>query len=149
MISDEEKIRTEKLILEVDENIKKYKSSIDSDHNEWQPIETVPKDGTHVLGYDKFNNRIYECCMMASRNEGFFSVLYQNSAQYEITHWMPLPQKPKKKHDCKRGSVRLYETISGYYEIHEEREKDGWFLVTYCEFCPFCGEKAYVGKADG
>lgn len=59
----------------------------------WQPIETAPRDGKEVLGYDR----------------GVVSGMYWNGSQWEwtvlawsdetygtdATHWMPLPEPPK------------------------------------------------------
>jgi len=63
---------------------------------EWQPIETAPKDGTHVLLYvDKgaavnitggFWDNHPKCgCWIAG---GY------TRKQFPPTHWMPLPEAP-------------------------------------------------------
>ena len=63
---------------------------------EWQPMETAPKDGTIVLGYDrkakKWNVKFmtYHTTMTGGywRNEVVTGV-------FNPTHWMPLPEPPK------------------------------------------------------
>ena len=73
---------------------------------EWQPIETAPKDGTHILVYpptwpggsasiafwndDKYAKRPrpFWC-----RDDDFGRVT--DSRQKSTTHWMPLPDPPK------------------------------------------------------
>ena len=70
--------------------------------NEWQPIETAPKDGTWVLvcgnGWD---------VMMASYSydgrigRGYFWGPTEwddyELAEQQPTHWMPLPEPPENK----------------------------------------------------
>ena len=72
--------------------------------NEWQPIETAPKDGTKVLlfvdtGYEarihpgKWNDDRY-----AKRPRPYWDYLYfqtMDSRDHQPTHWMPLPAPPK------------------------------------------------------
>jgi hypothetical protein len=61
---------------------------------EWQPIETAPKDGQHII---------------LALSEGWIGVGYYDddpefsslgwvvfgSGQQQPTHWMPLPEPPK------------------------------------------------------
>jgi hypothetical protein len=60
---------------------------------EWQPIETAPKDGTHILVQTPFG-------MTTAYSTGYFIWTGVFSADYdnpgiEPTHWMPLPEPPK------------------------------------------------------
>lgn len=65
---------------------------------QWQPMETAPKDGTIVLGYDrkakKWNVKFmtYHTTMTGGywRNEVVTGV-------FNPTHWMPLPKPPEEK----------------------------------------------------
>lgn len=75
---------------------------------EWQPIETAPKDGTHILAYmenavieawwedTSYGNPEYEgrgeweCPNLSSHGCGCCSIF--NDAP---THWMPLPHAPE------------------------------------------------------
>jgi hypothetical protein len=65
---------------------------------EWKPIETAPKDGTEIIGWEK--------------SEGMFLVAYRpdlaENTSYTWfnlegfwphcpTHWMPLPNPPEGK----------------------------------------------------
>lgn len=62
--------------------------------NEWQPIETAPRDGTKFLGY--CGNTIiishWDDMEWAAQKPSFFPVSI-------ITHWMPLPEAPKEKNN--------------------------------------------------
>ena len=57
--------------------------------SEWQPIETAPKDGTHILAYDHASN-IPFVCLWTGKNWNFWGTgdkLYPQG-------WMPLPKTP-------------------------------------------------------
>lgn len=80
----------------------------------WQPIETAPKDGTHILiakaddpngvGMDQIE--ITEWCVLENFHwEHVEGDLYRkvpdepnefwNGNGHRATHWMPLPEPPK------------------------------------------------------
>lgn len=54
---------------------------------EWQPIETGPKDGTEILGWDGHEVVTVSWCESHEWSTGY-------AGFYKITHWMPLPQPP-------------------------------------------------------
>jgi hypothetical protein len=54
--------------------------------NEWQPIETVPRDGTRVLVY----------LPRAIDGASFVqTAVYNRHSVPRATHWMPLPEPPR------------------------------------------------------
>ena len=73
---------------------------------EWQPIETAPKDGTHILVYFGPNTGIYQVfwseepfgkgigawCVTDCKYEDRPLRGYRDS---DVTHWMPIPAAPK------------------------------------------------------
>ena len=65
--------------------------------NEWQPIETAPKDGTVFLGYKRGQFReCYkvprdDCDMWCFGGTSGADDLFPN---IKPTHWMPLPKPP-------------------------------------------------------
>lgn len=76
---------------------------------DWQPIETAPKDGTHILVFPAllayplvatWERPARTPPMMRSRGEetghfGFWRVAMSPAkVPYEPTHWMPLPAPP-------------------------------------------------------
>jgi len=60
---------------------------------EWKSIETAPKDGTEVLGYDTG-----ECAYYFARyvHPYLLKPRWIDSAENDVllTHWMPLPEAP-------------------------------------------------------
>ena len=64
--------------------------------NEWQPIETAPKDGRWVLVFipEAYNWHYGErhCAKWVSRESGWSM---PGIGGLSPTHWMPLPEPPK------------------------------------------------------
>jgi hypothetical protein len=61
--------------------------------NEWQPIETAPKDGTEILVYHN------ECCSVREwgKNDDGDEIWLPRIRGFFPTHWMPLPNPPKQE----------------------------------------------------
>jgi hypothetical protein len=66
---------------------------------EWQPIESAPRDGTHILGYaDGEMTTVYwepgsvgihpHWCLVVV-------VCWVEGDEFWPTHWMPLPKPPQ------------------------------------------------------
>jgi len=78
---------------------------LNAQHEGWQPIETAPKDGTVVLllspeGEDEGHWEEVRYCVLGSP-QGAFGAGWVDStnnlpiyAEFEPTHWMPLPAAP-------------------------------------------------------
>lgn len=64
---------------------------------EWQPIETAPRDGTPILGYDNGIIRVCVPKLFGPRWEWFRDdiIVPNNTWSIEPSHWMPLPEPPK------------------------------------------------------
>jgi hypothetical protein len=65
--------------------------------NLWQPIETAPRDGTHILG-------IANGVMTTVYFEGYFTLVecgsYAEDGEWWPTHWMKLPEGlPEERRD--------------------------------------------------
>lgn len=78
----------------------------------WQPIKTAPKDGTRIMFYDPMSSGLVHAgCWDAKFKSEFVgdelvyigawtdfaveSFSYEEYAEYNPTHWMPLPMAPK------------------------------------------------------
>jgi len=67
---------------------------------QWQPIETAPRDGTHILGYWK-TMRITDYPAVLYKDDCFLNPnAFSFVGKVELeevfpTHWMPLPTPPK------------------------------------------------------
>ena len=62
----------------------------------WQPIETAPKDGSIILGWEPRATK-WKIKFMAfhyQANGGYWTNAL-NTGSVEATHWMPLPEPPK------------------------------------------------------
>ncbi len=59
---------------------------------EWQPIETAPKDGTHIIATD--GEAVQESFFDAE--DGWVSVSRQSILWNSPTHWHPRPPPPTK-----------------------------------------------------
>ncbi len=84
--------------------------------SQWQPIETAPKDGTKILGFDPQGVRGPVCAVIywyshqsqsfEEAGDGLFrKVLHEpvewwegaSYSPFRATHWMPLPKPPEAK----------------------------------------------------
>ena len=63
--------------------------------SEWQPIETAPKDYTHVIGIDA-KGAIARTWFFApsSLTQNWLRVGLPGKAVWHPTHWMPIPTPP-------------------------------------------------------
>lgn len=59
----------------------------------WQPIETAPKDGTRILGYQPAAPASVEDINIVAWDSGRWHD--DEWYCYTITHWMPLPAPPE------------------------------------------------------
>lgn len=59
--------------------------------NEWQPIETAPKDGTVFLAWRKHATHPL---MVSYESLYDWFANYDSEPVYNLTHWMPLPKPP-------------------------------------------------------
>lgn len=78
-------------------------------NNEWQPIETAPKDGTIIIGFVPKPDDIYSgvCDVKWIEEEyqeingikykfgGHFGKPSYNNVVVRPSHWIPLPETPK------------------------------------------------------
>lgn len=64
---------------------------------EWQPIETAPKDDTIVLGFAAYEDGCYVVAACVFKHGGWVIVGFLNGddVPIDLTHWMPLPKPPK------------------------------------------------------
>lgn len=74
---------------------------IEDKPQQWRPIETAPKDGSLILGWDNkvMRGKGAECVMLWARNEHTQKHEWMNFWNaYRVDnpcHWMPLPQPPQ------------------------------------------------------
>jgi hypothetical protein len=70
--------------------------------NNWQPIDTAPKDGTKVWVYGCFDGAekgfmaTAHYCTQDDYGDGWIFVgMNPGTWKYKLTHWQPLPQPPE------------------------------------------------------
>lgn len=80
--------------------------------DDWQPIETAPKDGTRVLACwpEKRLENPFFYIAVGHYREHRKSWYVVNSPQKKPTHWMPLPVPPKTS-QINRGDVPQLEEV--------------------------------------
>lgn len=65
---------------------------------DWQPIETAPNDGTHIILLDALDGgSVYRASWVVEGDiEGYWAVWCGQPVVHEPdpTHWMPLPTPP-------------------------------------------------------
>lgn len=70
---------------------------------EWQPIETAPKDGTRIIGFDpvQWEGERISTTYKASTGEWVFEAELESRGwddyghgRWNPTHWMPRPPEP-------------------------------------------------------
>ena len=67
---------------------------------EWMPIESAPRDGQKILGWNKWDGvLVFERYRYGSndRFEGWRAVYDCEDFAGPPTHWMPLPEPPEVK----------------------------------------------------
>lgn len=87
------------IIAERDATIAALTRKIEELEKDWQPIETAPKDGTHILAYPVLLD--VACVVLWEGNwaKGHWRVaLTEREPPYQLTHWKrldrPLPPPP-------------------------------------------------------
>lgn len=66
--------------------------------SEWQPIETAPKDGRHIIGWFGDSDEKYAESVFWFDVAGRQAWLWTRDCdepELPPTHWMPLPEPPK------------------------------------------------------
>jgi hypothetical protein len=75
----------------------------ETEPDDWQPIETAPKDGTRVLVYSNDKRQAVAYCDLINMG-GFYDEPIRvwnvngwlsGDTGFIPTHWMPLPEPPK------------------------------------------------------
>jgi hypothetical protein len=61
---------------------------------QWQPIETAPKDGTEILGFTRYGKRPDEFEIYVVWWDGGWEAHGCSTAFAAPSHWMPLPAPP-------------------------------------------------------
>lgn len=61
----------------------------------WQPIETAPKDGTHLLVGSFRHTTVRVAYWSEGHDMPRWQPAYSSFGRCEPTHWMPLPKAPR------------------------------------------------------
>lgn len=75
---------------------------------QWQPIETAPKDGTRIIGYDPHPNiGVRECFWFEWKKEWIYMEDIRAASDWiglTPTRWRPRPEPPNRKWN-KKGKL--------------------------------------------
>lgn len=108
--------------------------------NEWQPIETAPKDGSFILVFVP-ESRL-STIQVACYCETFWKNCYRVVIS-EPSHWIPIPESPAKRHNCKTEKTHCFEIDDGTFCVNIKDPGLSWMQVLdSVNYCPICGEKA-------
>lgn len=107
---------------------------------QWQPIETAPKDGTHILVWTHASVTTYVVCW-ADAAKGIRKYLTAESGaergwhlawdgtlfdrEHEPTHWMPLPAAPSAQAAPAQSIAKLIEPLREVLRI-SDRQHVAW-----------------------
>lgn len=76
--------------------------------NQWQPIETAPRDGTQILGFAEWEGMIVcnwlDCSEIWEQSPKYawaknYDTVDMSYETFDPTHWMPLPLPPILRHN--------------------------------------------------
>lgn len=59
----------------------------------WQPIDTAPKDGTRIMGWDSGGHFIVFTLHWSSKYDCWMTECEQWTGN--VKHWQPLPEPPQ------------------------------------------------------
>jgi len=69
---------------------------VEMNQNDWQPIETAPRDGTWVLGWFPNQQEPRRCWYHKPSDTWMcFRSTLASARKHQPTHWMPLPKGPE------------------------------------------------------
>lgn len=107
--------------------------------SEWNYDKSGIEIGQSVLAHVETD--LYESVIILNRIYGdiFSDKMGSRYHVNEVKAWMPLPDAPKKKHQCQGISVICESFLGGLLVSGKNFHGDFAFPVI---FCPFCGEKA-------
>lgn len=74
--------------------LKEYRKKPIQKQCNWISVDSAPKDGTDILGYDPDTDTIYKCWWNSTMGDGCWNY---DGHQYipKVTLWQPLPKTPK------------------------------------------------------
>ena len=62
--------------------------------SDWQPIDTAPKDGTLILGYEDLGGGVYRETKWEERRWVWYEIIDGYDAEWNPSHWVPMPPPP-------------------------------------------------------
>jgi hypothetical protein len=90
--------------------------------NDWQPIETAPRDGTHILiafgedvvsvaAYHRSDDELHPWKFLDSQGSGLPFFNGARDDQYGPTQWQPLPKAPRPHHGA-QSNIEMIERVA-------------------------------------
>lgn len=80
----------------------------------WRPAKTAPQDWTHILVYDHGSESVCEA-YFSDEGNWVRANLWDNSEDsllLDVTHWMPLPDPPRRAVAAKPSKAKRAKTTA-------------------------------------
>lgn len=109
----------------------------------WLPISQAPKDGTRIIALlegKRTDDDVMVVRWLDEDKDGEAGWWDDYGCTYDVSWWIPMPEKAKKRHFCEGPNKWVCESIDGLSSRFILKTHEGMWIST--PYCPFCGDKS-------